>query len=402
MTPAIQMLVGMLGLISTLCVAQTRDFGEGMQNLSKPTFLENSNGSLNHWNGIGRLRIGSKVCTATLIDTRDSTPLRRTSAYVLTSGHCIDHSNGKIHTDQPISGTVIFNYFTDENKNKTYKLKRLKWRSMQGVDMAIIELDINMRSLNKRGIFPLKLARLMPPDGSDVLIVGAPQGASLQMAACTLQHANEVVEGKWTWRNNLMTQCKRTINGVSGSPLLDRYTNEIIGVIGTANNNPLLTPCEINAPCMLTSSGYQAIPGNVYGNPVDRIKSCFSKGKMLTKDPEKCPLYPTFNVNLKDEIQQARVIETTLGFEPIPATWNLELSVDTAFYRHKTVHTAKNCETREGYSDPVPATNKIIDSEIGSEPGRYFLCIIGMSERQDFSHGLLNNALSIPIVLTEQ
>ncbi|MFP3632253.1 trypsin-like peptidase domain-containing protein, partial [Burkholderia sp. SIMBA_045] len=85
------------------------------------------------------------------------------------------------------------------------------------------------------GIQPLKLARDTPANGTDVLIVGAPTGfedVTLRMAACTLQPALEIVEGAWVWRNTFMTRCQDIRGGSSGSPLLDRYTNEIVGVIG--------------------------------------------------------------------------------------------------------------------------------------------------------------------------
>ncbi|MHC8384242.1 trypsin-like serine protease [Pseudomonas sp. LB3P14] len=120
------------------------------------------------------------------MDNRDSTPLLSTSAYVLTAGHCIDHSNGKIITNKRVTGSMTFNYFTDVSKNTSYPVKQVKWRSMQGVDMAIVELNVSMHTLKKQGIRPLKLARFMPPDGSNVLIVGAPQYSTLQMSACTL------------------------------------------------------------------------------------------------------------------------------------------------------------------------------------------------------------------------
>lgn len=396
------LLISALGLTCPPCFADARDFGEGTQNFSEPSKLDNTNGSRDHWNGIGRLSVEGSVCTATLIDNRDDTSPLLIPAYVLTAGHCIDHSNGKIITNKPISGSMTFNYFTDGNKNKSYPLKQVKWRSMQGVDMAIVELNVSMHRLSRDGIQPLKVARVMPPEGSNVLIVGAAQYSTLQMSACTLQPASDVIEGRWTWRNNFMTQCKGVGAGISGSPLLDRYTNEIIGVIGTGNDDSSLTPCEINAPCTPTENGYQAIAGNVYGNPANIIKSCFRNG-VMAETPAECRLYPTFSIAIEDDaLQQPKVIKTTSNGETLPPTWNFKFSIDTDLYRHKTVRTAKDCENRSDYSGLVRSTLTVIDTEIGSQPGRYFLCILGMSRGQDFSLGLLRNALSVPIVLTDR
>lgn len=392
------LIISTLAVTSSISVAETRDYGKGMQNFTAPTLLDNVSSSLDHWQGIGRLRTEG-VCTATLLDTRSKTGIQRPPAYVLTAGHCINLSNGRIDRNAPISGTITFNYFKDGTKFKTYDLKKVKWRSMQGVDMAIVELSVSLQTLISHGIQPLKLARATPAYDSAVLIVGAPQSSTLELAACTLQPASDVIEGVWTWRNNFMTRCKGIQNGSSGSPLLDRYSNEIIGVVGTGNQDPTLIPCEINAPCTFTGNAYSAILGNVYGNPVAHIRDCFFTGFMVENF---CELYPTFNIETDDATPALyKNIKIPHDNEFTPPVWNYKFSIDTAFFRHKTVSTAKMCESPEGYSTAIHSANAYINDKIGTQPGRYFLCIIGTSSAaQEIKPGLLRNALSIPAVLT--
>jgi len=83
-------------------------------------------------------------------------------------------------------------------------------------------------------------------------------------------------------------------------------------------------------------------------------------------------------------------------------TWNYRLSISTDFYRHKTVRKAMECESPHHYSDVEVSANAFINSEIGSEPGLYFLCILGLdSATQKPESGLLKNALSLPVEILD-
>lgn len=384
------------------CVAQNRDYGESLEKFTASRVLQNLDGSHDHWQGIGRLQINGGTCTATLMDTRDEPASRPTPAYVLTAGHCIELTNGNVVTDRPVSGTMQFNYFADVPTFKSYPLKAVTWRSIQGVDMAIVELDVSLQKLIEDDIQPLKLARDTSASGTDVLIVGAPKGfdeVTLRMAACTLQPAVEVVEGAWVWRNTLMTRCQDIRGGSSGSPLLDRYSNEIVGVIETGNFDSDIIPCREHAPCTPVGNDYAAVPGNVYGNPVAFLNGCFLEGSIAKNPPSSCQLYPAYTVKSAANTQDRyrRVKQSLEGSMVIP-TWNYRFSISTDFYRHKTVRTAIDCESPHHYSDAVSSTDTFIDAEIGSDPGFYFLCILGVdASMQKPETGLLKNALSLPV-----
>lgn len=374
-------------LIAALCMsvlhgsAHSKDYGDGLENFAGSRVLQNADDKYDHWRGIGRLYTDS-YCTATLLDTLDSTVVGPTPAYVVTTGFCtrqIDQSN---RTDTPISGHMYFSYFANTLLFQTYPVKKVAWRSMHGSNISIIELDVSLQELIKAGITPLKLAQGQPSDGTDVLTVGASLGfpkTTLRMAACTLQSAEEVVRGQFVWRNNVMNHCKDLAGGSEGSPILDRYSNEIVGVLNTSTPPDGFAPCEWHAPCMRTDSGYESSPDNHYGTATAFLNGCFVQGHLVKDVTPSCALYPSFSVDLEanSPARYQRVVKQPDGTTAIP-TWNYRFNISTAFYRHKTVRAAKHCESGHNYSDPISSVDAFIDTAIGTQPGFYFLCIIGV------------------------
>ncbi|WP_458129030.1 trypsin-like serine peptidase [Pseudomonas sp. Z2-11] len=399
------LLGGLFCLSGALSVAHGKDYGEGVQNFADSKILNNKDGSHDHWQGIGRFSTMNGNCTATLLDTHDPSGTMPTPAYVLTSGHCTELTNANIVTNKPILGLMQFNYFADTAPYLTYPMKKIAWRSIQGVDMAIIELDVSLQTLLKDGIQPLGLATERPVDGTDVLIVGAPvhDQNTLRLAACTLQPAQEIVEGRWVWRNTLMTRCEDLKGGGSGSPLLERRTNKIIGVIGTGNLTIQAHPCEQHAPCTPVGDSYKAIPDDVYGNPTDFLSRCFVEGLLVQDVNSSCPLYPVFSVSAAADSPQryVRIGKKDDGSPDIP-TWNYHFTINTPFYRHKTVRTAMDCERPQDYSGVTSAQDAFINTGIGDQVGMYFLCIVGVdSADQRPSEGLINNVLSLPVEILD-
>jgi hypothetical protein len=185
-------------LLSLSVVAQPVDFGDGLENLSPSKVLANQDGRHDHWKGIGRIQSDNgRTCTAVLIDTRTDNSPPDASAYVLTSGHCLYRThNGVIIADQPVSGTVTFNYFADTLEHQQpFPLKRVNWSSMQGVDLAIVELQASLKTLINSGIEPLQMADEAPEADADILIVGAPlafKSPYMRLAACTHQPSGDV------------------------------------------------------------------------------------------------------------------------------------------------------------------------------------------------------------------
>lgn len=365
------------GVFALHCVTAAADFGDGQENLSPSRVLANQDGRFDHFKGIGRIRSDeSRTCSAVLIDTRTSNSSNTAPAYVLTSGHCLQRPHdGVIITDQPVNGTVTFNYFADTiDQQQPYALSRINWSSMQGVDLAIVELQAPLQSLIDAGITPLRLAEQAPAEGTDILIVGAPipfKRPYLRLAACTHQLSAQFIEHPWVWRHTVKNQCKDLKEGSSGSPALIRDSNEVFAVMNTT------TPQD-----------------GSFGNPISYLRSCFVDG-LLTTDPERCPLFPTFSVQATEYIQRyAKVKRDAQGNERYPS-WNVAFSIDKPFYRFKTARDAIQCEDPNDYSPVIEASNARINAPIGPQSGVHLLCLIGVESADERpSPGLMRNALT--------
>ena len=171
---------GLLCLTTLLPVfIHARDFGDGQENSSPSRLLDNSNGQYNHWSGIGNFK-GASTCTASLLDTRNFEQSATGPAYILTSGHCINKKNGVIDQDIPTNGEVVFHYFNQGAQPQSiWKVKTIKWRTMQGADLALLELEEPLAKLIDAGIQPLRLATEQPAPETDILVVGIPRMLAL-------------------------------------------------------------------------------------------------------------------------------------------------------------------------------------------------------------------------------
>ena len=383
--------------------ATPADLGEGLMALAPSTALLNADGSRDHWNGIGRInsRSGSN-CTATLIDSRSVNSPSDAPAYVLTSGHCINRQNGLIITDGEVEGSVQFNFFTD-TKARSYPLKRVSWSSMQGVDLAIVELQPTLETLVNDGIQPVRLAAEMPEQGRDILWVGAPldkDTGHLRMAACVHQTSEVIMEQPWVWRHTVRNQCRDVDTGASGSPLLTRDNGELYAVMNLTNQASSDNPTEDFSdeipgfPPMVADSNY--------GNPVTLLKKCFVSGALST-DPAVCDLFPAFSVDFETLGRQpARLARVQLDAEGrnVYPSWDLRFMVDTPLYRYKKVDSAMQCEDPVGYSHTISSENAAIDDLVDQQIGINWLCMVGVSSaEQRSSVGLMRNALTLAIEL---
>ncbi|MCI3947844.1 V8-like Glu-specific endopeptidase [Pseudomonas syringae] len=380
------------------------DLGEGLPSLAPSKALLNADGSRDHWNGIGRIKskTGSS-CTATLIDTRSPDSPSDASAYVITSGHCINRQTGMMITDGEIEGSIQFNFFTDSTA-RSYPLKRVNWSSMQGVDLAIVELQPTLDTLINDGVRPLRLATEMPEQEREILWVGAPLNKDtghLRMAACVHKTSQEILEQPWVWRHTVRNQCMDVDTGASGSPLLTRDNGEIYAILNLTNQPP-----DTEDPVEDYSDQVPGFPPMVadsnYGNPVSVLNTCFVSGTFVT-DPERCQLFPTFSVDFdtsgKQPAQRARARLDAEGNNVYPS-WDLRFTVDTPFYRYKKVDSAMQCEERRGYSRAIASQDASIDALVDTRIGINWMCIVGVSSAEERpSKGLMRNALTLAMEL---
>jgi hypothetical protein len=373
---------------------------EELNTLAPSRLLLNADGLHDHWNGIGRIASTRGLhCTATLIDTRSPDSPTAAAAYVLTSGHCINRELGVMLADEEIEGTVQFNYFADTTP-RSYPLKRVVWSSMQGVDLAIVELEPTLQSLVDDGIQPLRLADTMPAPGRDILWVGAPlykDTGHLRMAACSHEPSGEILSPPWVWRRSVSNRCKDIDTGASGSPLLIRDSGEVYAVVN------LITLSAVSGSADSAPPGFPPLAhGSNFAMAVTHLHPCFVDG-LFNPDPAECHLFPTFSIRF-DPVQGrpkqfAKVRIGEDGTEIYPR-WGLSFTASVPFYRYKTTDSAPDCESPIGYGNVEAAQNATIDALVNTRIGINWLCIIGLPSADERpSLGLMRNALALAMEL---
>ncbi|QXI38186.1 trypsin-like peptidase domain-containing protein [Pseudomonas xantholysinigenes] len=343
-----------------------------------PIVLHNSNGENAQWTGIGRLTWQNRRCIATLLDSRDEPSNSSGPAYVLTAGHCVGGINGKIITDQPIRGSVTFNYFVDTTEQRHIApLKQVVWSSLQGADLALLELDTTLKHLLDQGITPRKLGP-SPASGAQVQLIGEPSSIDqgLRLSTCVERFASISRVASWVWRNTRRNDCQGFDEGASGSPIFDAASQRLVSVVNSLHGT------EIGAI------------------PVGRVQGCFAKGQ-VDLDSSNCQLLPGFQLQPQGGTFKSVAKARTLADGSLEqARWGFSFLIDTPRYRYKVTQDALACEDPAGYSGTIPASEALINDPIGPAPGTYYLCLVGVqSEDQLPWPALMANSLSLAVEL---
>jgi hypothetical protein len=255
-------------------------------------------------------------------------------------------------------------------------LKRTVWNSLQGADLALLELDSTLEELVTQGITPLKLGP-SPAAGSAVQVIGEPIaiGKGLRLSVCTEQLQDTSRVGNWVWRNVRSNDCQGLDDGASGSPVIDSASH-LVSVVNS-------------------------LDGTVVGAiPVQRVRGCFSAGH-ADLELEACQLLPGFQLEPQGNGFKTLTKAKTLADGSLEhARWGFEFLIDTPRYRYKTSTDALACEDPVGYSGTIASNETSINDPIGPAPGTHFLCIVGVqSPSQLPSHALMANSLSIAVEL---
>ncbi|MBN2975896.1 peptidase [Pseudomonas fluorescens] len=388
-------------LFSTVWPSHARDLAEGLTKQSTSLALENKNRRYPQWTGIGSLKNAlGQTCNAVLLDTRNRQGKAVGPAYVLTSGHCVFFSYGTARLSQAFSADVTFNYFHDTpERHVTYAVKTAHWSSMAGTDLAVLELDTSLAVLIASAVMPLKLASHRQTTDREVINVGAPNGflkKGLRMSACVESSINSFAEHPGVFPNALRNRCNGLRPGSSGSPMLDRHTNEITSIISkvaSAIQKDILNSCQNNSAC-------EAAKFN-YSYPTNDLFYCFVDGVFLN-DTQDCQLKPieiTLDEpwNLKPYVHLQR---DAAGLVTRP-TWNLRFSIQEPFYRFKAVNDVSDCTRTLGYQTAVTSDQAYINQPIGPVLGAHVLCILGVQKvEQPLTEALLRNAFTHSVFLT--
>jgi Trypsin-like peptidase domain len=253
------------------------------------------------YNGIGVIDVDYGVCTGFLISTgfHPNAP-----AYVLTNGHC-QGSAGKlpgareIIVDRSSNTHFILNYFHDFKPDRlTIRVKRMVYGTMKNNDIAILELAKTQGELAKAGINPLQIDLQPPSVGEPTIVVGVPsEGLKeelnfLHATTCQTGEFANVKEDIYNWTSSIRHQCS-IVGGMSGSPMISRKTNRVVGIINTGvnDNASKQPPCSLNRPCEVGKHGFvQTFPQENYGQLVDRIPTCFDRQGLFNLHQPTCQL----------------------------------------------------------------------------------------------------------------
>lgn len=376
----------------TTAQAQANDYGQGRGNYSAAIALDNADGRHRHWKAVGRLQVNQPTqksrCTASLMDTRDDSSDTAGPAYILTSGHCVTRNSLNFMSDRAVEGHVDFDHFLgNTDATERYALKRVVHASMRGIDLAIIELDTSLQSLLDKGIEPLALSTTAPVKGAGLMIVGVPSGhedaPGLRLATCPAEGVSDLVEGVFVFRAFHKHRCAGIAPGSSGSPLLDRQSNRIIGVLSTSTGRAIReNRCQTDAPCKIEDGQPTWSPDTQYSSPAIGLRTCFSQGVYNPSDLD-CVLNPTLTMTLEEGYRPRTY--TRIGLDeqgnPTLPRWSWPFSLDTPYYRYKTARSAQQCHSPHHYSDAIDAHHGLIDDVIGPEPGLHLLCIIGVQSQ---------------------
>jgi len=396
--------------MTNVASAQHIDYGQGMASFTPSLLLENEDGRFDHWNGIGRMESrGNRMCTAVLIDSRGNPQVDSPDvpAYVLSSGHCTYTQPGQSGVDLEIEGHVEFNYFKGMSRNrKSYALKRIKWSSLRGTDLALLELDTTLSRLFKDGIKPLALAQQAPTVGMDVLSVSAPltaTGYTLRLSACKLESVVNIVEHPYAWNANLSNRCEDVLPGSSGSPLVDRYTNRIIGIMGTTTRGAAeQSRCFTDSPCEVNDGQASWRVDTNYASPIDSLSACFADGVFDINRPA-CTLQSAAQLTLANPDYRKHYIrlERDKNGDVIAPRWNMAFTVNTSMFKFKATRNPAECREPDGYKSSRDARTAHINAVIGTEPGIYSLCIAGHNGNQGAAPGVRENAFIHTVELVE-
>lgn len=392
-------LATLIGLATNTTV-HARDLGEGAVNGSTSRALQNSEHHYELWSGIGRLSLQSGgSCSAVLLDTRNRQGLATGPAYLLTSGHCVLFQFGSARTNLPVEANVTFHYFYDTpQRHRQYAIRTARWSSLVGTDLAVLEVKATLASLIQAGINPLKLASHQAYESHDVLNVSAPSGFTehgLRLSVCAEQTAGTFIDHPGVFPLATRNHCDLHA-GSSGSPMLNRRTNEIMGIVskvGAYRNTPAPPDCEHSSSCQAARFNYSYSASFLY--------HCFIDG-VFTSDGADCSLEPveltvTQPWNLKSYVHRT---QSAAGQIILPA-WDFRFSLQTPFYRYKAVRNARNCKAPDHYSTAISAEDAYINAEIGPQNGAHALCIIGVhSVQQSLTRAKLNNVFTRAVYLS--
>ncbi len=335
--------------------------------------------------GAARVQLGGG-CSGVLLRPAAS-PGPGVPGYVLTNGHCVDLlPPTEVLRDAPGRGSVTWGW-PDGPLHETADVAAIRWASMKGTDLAVLELDRSLADLAAAGVPAYPIAERDAAAGSRIAIVGAPapidgSERQLRLATCTLLEPVDLVEAAWSWTGFPANRCADVRHGSSGSPILDVATGALVGLVntGTAGSEGR-SDCMFDRPCEVHGRAAVSRPDTVYGPSVAGLSGCWDDTGRFVGPGVRCPLDPGIGLDVEGAVEATNPGLRRADGRPSPATWGARLvGNDRAldWYRTKTGPLGDvDCRDPAGYGEPVAlADAPVYDEPLPSAEGHYQLCIL--------------------------
>jgi hypothetical protein len=201
-------------------------------------------------------------------------------AVVLTNGHCMRERilppDSYVKDEKYVrSDIAVFN-----NKNKLIPIqpRSILYGTMEGGDIGLIEVSITYKRLKDLGIKVFELSKENSKPGEELF---AASGFWKASQICTFDHnVYQILEGNYKWANAMaMSESCKIKGGWSGSPLVSKTSDQIVGVLNTVNESG--ERCTLNNPCEKDRRGnIIAIKDRAYGISTAVIWTCLANGKV--------------------------------------------------------------------------------------------------------------------------
>lgn len=358
--------------------------------VGRSRLLLNADGGNQKYAAVARLS-ASLACTAFLVDTGGSPDA---PAYMVSNGHCFDLDANAVIVDRAPAPTVrvTFHYFQDtQDRQLVMPVRRIAYSTMKRMDLSILELDTTLGALAAKGVLPIVIAARPPEPGTIVESIGAPvdgvplDEAFLRRSECALAPPVDLVEFTWRFDRESPNVCSDITGGSSGSPVFDKASGQVVGVMNTTTAGALHDSgdflCYSGQPCeIVPGGGFRYRRETNYAVPVDGIPACFSPEGLFDLARAGCSLDPGRQLSIALSRRATRPRVPGPAGDPVPATWDAALSGDAwSWYRYKVVPEGRgSCWTAEGYgSSRRLSENAKIDDPLPETEGRYYLCVIG-------------------------
>lgn len=353
------------------CSADLDTKGEHGGDPTEPGALVlNADGSNEQFTGVAMLR-GASACTGFLVDTGVPTA----PATLLTNGHCagIFDSTTVMVDDTSVTTSVVFNAFVDTQEQAIRtQAPAVRWATMRGTDLAVLELDETLGDLQARGV---RAYRLAPPaaTGEQITVIGAPvsgvepEEVFLRRVDCrVLRDATRLLEWRWIWDAAQPNSCRGILGGNSGSPVFDA-AGDVVGIINTTTiGAPPGGDCDLGRPCEIGPDGPVQQADTSYAQPVDGVLDCLVDGRFTLGGA--CPFEPG------DPVTASQVQR----YGQSPWTWSADVeapAVDQVVVKVGPIATT-DCRSADGYGAPqAPA---LFDGPMPDADGTEVLCVAGV------------------------